>query len=104
MSRYVLLTLLTCAVLVLSACEKRTAKFRVHDKVKVKLTDTRGEVVLREQPFVDDLYFLKVAGRKSALDRSWLYMGFNSSIYAYPGEPDWHIEGPYYDTDLEATQ
>jgi hypothetical protein len=104
MRSHVIFIILICASLAFPACEKRSAKFRVHDKVIVKISGTRGEVILREQPFVDDLYFLKVAGKKSALDKSWLHFGDGTSPDAYQGEPDWHIEGPYYDTDLAATK
>lgn len=98
MRHYVSIATVAFIALALCACEKRNAKFRVHDKVTVKLTDTRGEVVLRQQPFVEDMYFLKVPGKKSALDRehaNWWYHG---------DEPDWHIEGPYHEDDLVATR
>jgi hypothetical protein len=85
------------AAAMLSACEKPTAKFHPGDKVKVKLTDTTGVIAVRLSPFVDDLYYLKVPGKQSALDpQHWFYYG--------PDEPNWHIDGPYYDTDLQASR
>jgi hypothetical protein len=98
MSRYTTIAILICATIGLSGCEKRTAKFRVHDKVTVTLTDTRGEVVLRQQPFADDMYFIKVPGKKSALDRE------HPNWWFYGDDPDWHIEGPYHEADLVATR
>lgn len=93
------IAMLISATLAFGACEKRTAKFRVHDKVTVKLTETRGEVVLRQQPFVEDMYFLKVPGKTSALDKDHSYW------WSYYGdEPDWHVEGPYHEDDLVATR
>jgi hypothetical protein len=82
----------------IASCEKRSTKFRAHDKVTVKLTETTGEVVLRMQPFADDLYYIKVPGKKSALSREypdWWYYGRDS---------DWHIEGPYHYTDLQTAR
>src|SRR4051812_7120262 len=94
------LSLLAAVAVTLFGCEKPKAEFRVHDKVIVKLTDTTGEVVLRMKPFVDDLYYLKVPGKKSSLDREhteWWWW------YRVDG-PEWHIEGPYHYTDLQASR
>jgi len=84
------------AAVFLFSCEKRTAKFRPGDKVKVKLTDTRGLVYARLSPFQDDLYYVKAAGKKSASNPWYFHWGSD--------EPNWHIEGPYYDSELQATQ
>jgi hypothetical protein len=87
-SKKLCLVIALCAPLL--SCEKRTAKFRVHDKVKVKLTDTKGEVALRMQPFVDDLYYLKVR------ESSWKFDLTFPSWYdpaKYEPNPGWHFEG-----------
>ena len=81
----------------LSACEKPTAKFRPGDKVRVKLTDTKGVVAARLSPFVDDQYYLKVPGNERNSHREYLYC---QSAFVRP----WHYEGPYLDTELEVAK
>jgi hypothetical protein len=52
---------------ILASCEKRTAKFHPGDRVRVKLTDTKGLVAVRLSPFVDDQYYLQVSGTQRDL-------------------------------------
>ena len=101
MSRTLIKIILLALASVAPSCDKPTAKFRVHDKVTVKLTDTKGEVALRMQPFADDLYYLKVPGSPWKFDRA-----FPSWYDPSKNEPDpgWHFEGPYHDTDLQAAR
>ena len=90
-----LLALAACVTL--GACEKPTAKFHPGDRVRVKLSDTRGVVKARIRPLVHDLYFLRVAGSFSAL-----YRGGDPKCWDRDPDPKAsHIEGPYYDTDME---
>jgi hypothetical protein len=86
------LFLLAGVALSLAACDKSSTKFRVGDKVRLKLDRSRqGVVWLRMSPFVDDQYYLKVPGKKSDLTHET----------AYGNEPPWWIDGPYGDIDLE---
>jgi hypothetical protein len=81
------------------SCEKPTARFHPGEKVRVKLTNTTGVIAVRLSPSVEDLYYLKVPGKQSALDkREWFYQWYEAN------EPSWHIEGPYYDTDLQVSR
>jgi hypothetical protein len=55
--------------------------------------------VTRLSPLVDDLYYIRVAGGPRALDKSI------DPHFFWASEPDpvgaTHLEGPYYDSDLE---
>ena len=87
------------AIAMFPSCEKPTAKFPPGEKVRVKLTDTMGVIAVRLSPAVDDLYYLKVSGKRSALDkREWFYKWYEAD------EQNWHIEGPYYDSDLQVSR
>jgi predicted transcriptional regulator len=109
--RKLILVMAVCATL--AACEKPTAKFHPGDKVKVKITETKGVVALRLSPYVDDLYYLKVPGSfsfRTILDDQYARKSyddfspkFRNWVYPEYGR-DWHLEGPYYDTDLALTK
>jgi hypothetical protein len=56
-----------------AGCEKPTAKFRAGDKVRVNAhPETKGVVMLRNGPFKDDLYYLKVPGRPDDRPSTWI--------------------------------
>jgi hypothetical protein len=89
------ITVLTAISLLLIACEKRTAKFHTGDKVIVKLhPETKGVVSIRMSPFVDDLYYLRVAGERDDRASTWI----KSSSGKFSEQS--HLEGPYYESQL----
>src|SRR3954468_11347477 len=93
MSRLILVVTL-CAVL--AACDKRTAKFRVGDKVVVKYdATTKGVIVSRNSPFVDDLYYLRVAGPPDDNSKTWI-MTAEGKV-----SKEWHLQGPYGEEQLQ---
>jgi hypothetical protein len=95
--RKLILALAACSAL--AACEKPSAKFRSGDQVTVKLSpDTKGVIVARLSPFVDDFYYLRVPGAEKDL-----HPGYDIEYPNWHPRQNWHLEGPYYDTDLELT-
>jgi hypothetical protein len=93
-----LLPALVCSAIASTGCEKPTAKFHPGDNVRVPRTDTRGVVVTRLSPLRDDLYYLRVPGAPEELDKTWDWSRFKP----YPRQT--HLEGPYYDNELEPTK
>jgi hypothetical protein len=105
----------TVLFLALGACGKPVAKFHPGDKVRVKLAQTEGVVVLRTRLFQEDQYRLKVAGdssvflpaatrfRVAAWDAYWdAYWEAKYGHIHVPYVPNpWHDEGPFYESDLE---
>ena len=95
-----LLVFIACSAL--SACEKQGVKFQPGDRVRIRVSDTKGVVYLRLSPAVEDLYYLAIPGLQPGAsgptdevsDRA------KSSFWWKADEP-WHTQGPYYDTDLE---
>jgi hypothetical protein len=63
------------------------AKFKPGDHVIRKLASERAVVYAHFRPFADDIYWLKLPGW---VDDPW----FASK------KGNWHIDGPYYETDL----
>jgi hypothetical protein len=89
------LTVLAAISLMLSACEKRTAKFHTGDKVVVKShPQTKGVVLIRMSPFAGDSYYLRVAGERD--DRASTWIRSSSGKFS----KQWHLEGPYYENQL----
>jgi hypothetical protein len=90
-----LLAVTICAGVV--ACEKSTAKFHVGDRVVVKAhPETKGVVTMRNSPFVDDLYYLRVAGAPDHRASTWI-----PTREPWSRSDHWHVEGPYYESQLE---
>ncbi len=90
--------LMIIATAMFASCD-RPARFRIGDKVKVKLTDTTGVIAARNRLSGDDAYFLNVPGKRSALDKRESFFLW----YATADEANWHTEGPYYDTELQVS-
>jgi len=85
----------------LVSCGKPAGKFQPGERVIVRVNREKQAVVLaRIKPFSEDVYYLKVPGRPSDSDRelpsemAWLRASLDEKL--------WHVEGPYYETDLEA--
>ena len=90
-----LITVAVCASL--AACEKRTAKFHVGDRVVVKAhPETKGVVTLRSSPFVDDLYYVRVTGAPDDRVSTWI-----PTAEPWSRSDHWHLEGPYYENQVE---
>ena len=82
------LALATC--LVVCGCEKPSAKFHPGDRVVVKAhPETKGGVLLRASPFIDDLYYLRVAGPPDSRTSTWIVSSSDKV------SKHWHLEGPY---------
>jgi hypothetical protein len=81
----------------LAACDKPTAKFHVGDRVVVKAhPKTKGVVTIRNSPFVDDLYYIRVAGAPDDRASTWI-----PTKEPWSRSKQWHLEGPYYESQLE---
>jgi hypothetical protein len=90
-----------------SACEKPTAKFQPGDRVRVKVTQIEGEVILRTRFFRNDLYHLKLPGKyyvffpiREREERAAEDAKYGLTDYSKP----WHSEGPFYESELELCQ
>jgi hypothetical protein len=81
-----------------AACDRPAAKFRAGEKVTVKSTRAEGIVWLRLSPFADFQYFIRAPGSEKDMHRDDYYPP------GYLSERPHHIEGPYYENELESTR
>ena len=83
---------------------ERPAKFQPGDRVRVKLTKVEGVVALRTRFFQEDRYHISAPGTQRVFypireneKRAADYAAWGYSEYHGPS----HIEGPFYDSELE---
>ena len=97
-----------------ASCDHRPApKFRVGDKVRVKLTREEGTVSLWTRFFRDDRYLVRLPGSEDVLtpvrapdpefDAAWAAYAarYAPAVFTQAPKISSHDEGPFYDTELE---
>ena len=112
MKSVVVISLLASALCALACCDRRPGpKFRIGDRVRVKLTREEGRVSLWTRFFRQDHYFVRLAGSDDVrLPVGVRDLEFDAAFSAKYGlswiSPNTatrtsHDEGPFYDSELE---
>jgi hypothetical protein len=115
MRPFLVIFLAASALCAFESCDHRAApKFRVGDKVRVKLTREEGTVSLWTRFFRDDRYLVRLPGSENvrtpvrdpdpefdAAWAAWAATQYGPAVFTQAPKISSHDEGPFYDTELE---
>jgi hypothetical protein len=111
MRPFVVIFLAASALWAFASCDHRPApKFRVGDKVRVKLTREEGTISLWTRFLRDDRYLVRLPGSEDVrtpvrdpdpeFDAAWAAQ-YGLAVSTQAPKISSHDEGPFYDTELE---